>query len=109
MLKAKNQHNFVKIFIAAILAIFVAGQFLVLSHSFAHNEIVAKEKPVKQHEAKDCALCFLSNSFAQAIFVATFTFLAAYFLVNFALRKFDLVKLSYLLSSNLSRAPPAIS
>jgi hypothetical protein len=109
MFKAKNQHNLIQILIAAILTIFVAGQFLALAHSFSHDEITAKEVPAKQHEKRDCNLCFLAHSFSQTIFTAVLTFGAVYFLVNFALRKFDLVKLSYLFSLNLSRAPPAIS
>ena len=112
MLRDKSQNNLVKTLIAALLAIFVAGQFLALSHSFSHQESLVKtsqELPHQDHKASDCILCSFASSINNIAIFTLVTFSAISFYLAFARRKFSRVKLSYLLTSNLSRAPPAIS
>jgi len=112
MFKVKFKNNLANFLIAAMLAVFVAGQFLSLAHSLSHHEnnvAVTKDIPAPKHDVKDCALCSFNNSANQIIAVTTFIFAAIYFALAFFSRKFDRVKFSYLLSSNLSRAPPALS
>jgi hypothetical protein len=111
MLKVKTQNNLANLLMTAILLLFVAGQFLSLSHSFSHHENVkiSKETPVEKHSKSDCVLCSFSNSLNQIIIFATTAFAVTYFYLAFFVRKFDRIKLSYLLTSNFSRAPPALS
>jgi hypothetical protein len=89
-----------------VLVLFIAGQGISLAHSFSHYEFSTKEQPLKKHHSESCALCFSAN-FQNQIFANTaLTFCLAIFYLTFFTRFFDRVKLSYILSSKSSRAPP---
>lgn len=108
MFKLKIQSKFTKLFAFFFLAIFVAGGSISLAHSFAHqNEIASHEKT--SSKTHDCYLCSFSAFQNQISLTPNLAFYAAFFYVAFALRKFNRVKLSYLLSSKAARAPPVIS
>ncbi len=130
MLKIKIQSNFTKFFAAILLILFVSSGSLALFHAFSHHEIIADEsasikvqslektffaKIIFAHEksagknSENCFLCSFSNFQSQVSLAPNLIFLAASFYLVFAFRKFDRVKLSYLLSSQAPRAPPVIS
>jgi len=112
----------------ALLFCFVASASISLLHSFSHQVNTSVEgsvvkvsthkenffqKLIFSHNGKpltknfhDCFLCSFSNSQNQALISADLFFFTAAFFLVFALRFFDRVKLSYLLSSSYSRAPP---
>jgi hypothetical protein len=118
-----HKHKFA---ILCLLAFFVLGKFLVLLHSFSHIEptksIVSLEeksffeKIIFSHSSNkthknfdDCALCSFSNAQSQIHLIDSFKLLISGFFLVFALRFFNFSRLSFLLTSHSSRAPPAIS
>jgi hypothetical protein len=108
MFKLKIQSKFIKLCAFFFLAIFIAGGSISLAHSFSHqSDALSQEKT--SHKAHDCYLCSFSAFQNQISLTPNLAFYAAFFFVVFALRKFNRVKLSYLLSSKAPRAPPVIS
>ncbi len=83
-----------------LLTFFVVSKTLVAVHGFSHDQFSSK---------KDCAVCDFVHLQNQIAPVGDLVFLAAFFQAVFVFRKFDRVKLSYLLRSYSSRAPPVIS
>lgn len=67
---------------------------------FHSNKKVAKN---------DCLICSFSSFQDKIVFAVNPFFFAAFFYLIFCARKFSRIKLSYLLSSFSSRAPPAVS
>jgi hypothetical protein len=73
------------------------------------------QKIIFAHHASDnkktsgCVLCSFHISQSQILALQNLTFDNALFCLFFAIRKFSRVKLSYLLTSRFSRAPPAFS
>ncbi len=127
MSKIKIHSKITKFFLAITLLLFVASGSLALLHTFSHQEVRAAESTVVKasslqqnffekiifaHEkssgkkSENCFLCSFSNSQNQIALAPNFIFCAAAFYLAFALRSFDRVKLSYLLSSKAPRAPP---
>lgn len=110
------------------LLVFIASRTLLMLHAFFHHDdgkqnVEVKnfaaanflEKIIFTHEkstdkkSQHCLICAASN-FQNHISLAPNLLLSALcFYLIFALRKFDRVKLSYLLSSKSPRAPPLIS
>jgi hypothetical protein len=108
MFKLKIQSKFTKLCAFFFLSIFVAGGSISLAHSFSHqSDVVSQEKT--SHKTHDCYSCSFSTFQNQISLTPNLAFYAAFFFVVFALRKFNRVKLSYLLTSKTSRAPPVIS
>lgn len=83
-----------------LLTFFVVSKTLVAVHAFSHNQFSS---------AKDCAVCDFVHLQNQIAPTSDLVFLATFFCAVFIFRKFDRVKLSYLLRSYSSRAPPVIS
>ena len=122
MMKIKIQSNFTKFFIAVLLVLFVTSRAVSMLHAFSHQEketnfaagsifaklIFAHEKTAEK-KSDHCSICSVFNAQNQILSAASLSFCSAFFLFVFALRKFDRVKLSYLLSSHAPRAPPVIS
>lgn len=108
MLKNSSQNIFKYLLLPALLMLFVASSNLALMHSFSHQSVEQVHKntgaPVK--DVAHCAVCFLAGSNHHILLSAVVTVAIAAFYVAFPARKFNKVKLSYLLSSYLSRAPP---
>lgn len=118
--------------IPALLIFFVLSRSILLVHSFSHQKI-GHEHKVEQaafsqqnilekiifahfgdssdstNKAVNCALCALANFQNQILFSASLSFVIMAFYLAFISRYFDRNKLSYLLSSYSSRAPPRIS
>jgi hypothetical protein len=119
-----------------LLVIFVAGRSVLLVHSFSHQEFnqgINGSKKIQQvtiqdknilekiifvhsgnssdsaKKAADCSLCTLSNLQNQVLFSSAFAFVVMAFYLAFISRDFNRVKLSYLLFSYSSRAPPQVS
>ncbi len=122
MFALKIQSKFVKFVTAFLLMLFVLSKTVVLVHAYSHQENFAPatqksflEKIFFSHEkssskkAENCFLCAFSNFQNQISLAPNLIFSAAILYLAFALRKFDRIKLSYLLSSKAPRAPPVIS
>lgn len=122
----KNRQNtkiskffaFKTFFAVSFLVIFIFSIFFANFHSFGHNfsknfSKIEKidgffEKNQENHNIFNCSFC-LSNNFHNNSFLALkITFSAMLFYMAFARRYFSSVKLSYLLNSFSSRAPPAL-
>ena len=126
---SKKQRSIYKYFLLPIfLVLFVTCKAVLFFHSFSHqlpvknyvinveNNII--EKIISTHfanftdsskKAENCSLCEISN-FQNQLLPFTYLFLAILaFYLAFVSRDFNRVKLSYLLSSYSSRAPPQIS
>ncbi len=104
----KNQSKFLRIILLTLLTLFVVSKTIVVVHGFSHNQF-GSVKILSNETAKDCQICdfvHLQNQIAPA---SDLVFLATFFCAVFAFRKFDRVKLSYLLRSYSSRAPPVVS
>ena len=132
----KIQRFATKFFYFFLLTVFVFGKFTSFTHNLSHQNQVSfeslsinaasdnsdpfktshlqnknLEKPSKNSNNTnfhDCLLCSFFNSQNHNIPLPNpILFLASFFLVFF-LRAFDREKLSFLLSSNSSRAPPPL-
>ncbi len=118
-----QKHKFA---ILCLLTFFILGKFFVLLHSFSHsnqpsNLILSEnknfiEKIIFSHDKNkshknfdDCVLCSFSNLQNQIFLTDNIFFFSSFFILIFALRFYNFSKLSYLLTSKLSRAPPFIS
>ncbi len=122
MFKIKNQSNFYKFFAIVLLVFFVASRGLSMLHAFSHQEkgmgfksdnfltklLFAHEKSAEK-QSEHCAICSVLNVQNQIVATSPVLFLACFLFFVFALRRFDRVKISYLLSSIAPRAPPLIS
>jgi hypothetical protein len=108
MFKLKIQSKFTKLCAFFFLAIFVAGVTISVAHSFSHQSDAASQEKTS-HKTHDCYFCSFSAFQNQISLTPNLAFYAAFFFMVFALRKFNRVKLSYLLASKASRAPPVIS
>ena len=114
------------IFTTLFLACFACASISLAVHSFSHkfsflqkadSEAVflvsensaAKNHQSPSHDLSHCALCFLSSIENNSIFAASIIFVAEAFFLFLIWRKFNRVKLSYLLASFSSRAPPFVS
>jgi hypothetical protein len=106
MLKVKVQSKFTKFLVIALLTIFVAAKTTALVHSFSHHQINFSHEKSAHH---NCEICAFANFQNQILSAPNFAFVAIAFCLIFLARKFNRVKLSFLLSSYLSRAPPVIS
>ena len=115
-----------RIFTAFLLAFFVCASLFLSVHSFSHNvaqksavELVAKNFTASgflvknhkssKHDISGCVICFSSITQNNNIVTAAIIFTIAVFYLFLIWRKFARVKLSYLSSSFLSRAPPLVS
>ena len=122
MLKIKIQSNFTKFFIAVLLVLFVTSRANSMLHAFSHQKsgvefkmsnifaklIFAHEKSTEK-KSEHCSICSVFKAQNQTLTSAYLAFLVAFLYFVFAIRRFDRVKLSYLLSSQAPRAPPVIS
>ncbi len=102
------QKTKIKFLVLFLLAIFVIGKSLVLFHSFSHQNPLAQNHDL-EHKKDDCVLCSFASFQNQISFADFYCFAASGFMLIFALRFFNQNKLSFLLSSKSSRAPPRIS
>lgn len=131
MPKLTSQSKLSKFFIILSLTLLVLGSSLATLHSFSHHEVASSkttslkkvaslhksffEKIIFAHEkssgkkSEHCFLCAASNFQNQIFLTPNLIFTTAIFYLVFALRYFDRIKLSYLLSSKAPRAPPVIS
>lgn len=124
MSKLKIHPNFLKIFTAFLLLLFVASKSVALLHGFAHFSQTSKKiteienksffsQIIFSHSQKESSKnseesCLWSafNLQNQSNFFAALTFSFAAFSLIFFTRFFDRSKISYLFSSYLSQAPP---
>jgi len=103
MHKIKTNYQFSKILILLLLTFFVVSKTFVVAHNSEHS---------LQHLAsdnigyEDCEICSFANSQSQLVMTPNFMVVLTSFILLILVRKFDSVKLSYLLSSKSSRAPP---
>jgi hypothetical protein len=98
----KIKNKFFTALMLLALFCFAFGAVISVAHAVSHDV----------HQVKDfhnCALCSFSNSQNKILIAPEISLLVAAFFLVFALRNFNRVKLSYLLSSNQSRAPPKVS
>ncbi|MBP7710360.1 MAG: hypothetical protein KA100_04750 [Rickettsiales bacterium] len=86
-----------------MLVLFVLGKTASLVHAYSHHEKSSHKN------SESCFVCAGSNFQNQISLTPNLIFAAAVFYLVFAFRKFDRVKLSYLLFSKAPRAPPVIS
>jgi hypothetical protein len=125
--KNKIQHIARHFLILLLLLFFIASKSVSLFHVFSHNSVETASVKVLQHDqsffekiifshekksAKNsdgCFLCSTANFQSQILFFSAVIFAAAIFYLTSFSRIFDRVKVSYLRSSSLSRAPPANS
>ncbi len=112
-----------KIAILFLISCFILSKSLLLLHGFSHQNftnIAAIEdqnfltKFFGEHKksgksSDDCLLCSVLNLQNQISVIDSLSFAASCFLLIFAFRFFDSVKLSFLLASHHSRAPPTFS
>lgn len=103
--------------------IFAATKIVSSVHSFSHQnsqtkilqtdagffEKIFHGEKNSEKNPHDCFLCAAADFQNKILFSANFIFAAAIFYFIFSARKFSRVKLSYLLNSFSSRAPPVIS
>jgi hypothetical protein len=122
MFSIKIQSNFTKFFVAVLLVLFVTSRAVSMLHAFSHQEkeavfagdsvfakLIFSHEKSSDKKSEHCSICSAFNSHNQSLISSSLVFFAAFLLFVFALRKFDRVKLSYLLSSQAPRAPPVIS
>ena len=124
MFKINRKSNFSKCFLVFFLVFFAAYKSVVFLHSFSH---LSKEISISQgneggllkqmifghskNHHKNNYDCILYSAFnlQNNLLLSIFDFaILSYFMIFFT-RFFSRVKLSYLLSSYYSQAPPAIS
>lgn len=70
-------------------------------------KIIFSHSKSSDKKSENCFLCSVANFQNQITPPANLVFYAPFFFLAFALRKFNRVKLSYLLASKAPRAPPA--
>jgi hypothetical protein len=111
-----------------LLVLFISSKTILFAHSFSHqfqhqdnvkiSESSFLEKIISSHfanfadaskKAENCSLCELWNLQNHILPTAATVFVIAAFYLAFISRYSNRVKISYLLSSYSSRAPPAIS
>ncbi|MBU6338445.1 MAG: hypothetical protein KGQ36_00505 [Rickettsiales bacterium] len=128
MLQIKSKSITKYFLLPLLLALFISSKAVLFAHSLSHqfqhsnNFVTAEnsilEKIISSHfanfvdaskKAENCSLCELWNLQNQILPVALAVFTILAFYLAFISREFNKVKLSYLLSSYYSRAPPAIS
>ena len=128
----KNRQNKLKHFFAAFfLASFAVASVSLAVHGFSHKinfadknissvkdnflesskfvtelQIFANDKSAAKHDLSHCSLCFLSIVQNNILFLAAQIFTVAAFSLFLVWRNFNRVKLAYLSSSFLARAPP---
>jgi hypothetical protein len=125
--KSKIKHIARHFLVPLLLLFFIASKSVSLLHVFSHNSVESAsvkalqhdqsffEKIIFSHEKKSaknfdsCFLCSTANFQNQILLFSAVIFVAAIFYLTFFSRIFDRVKISYLRSSSLSRAPPANS
>ncbi len=115
MLKRVLKHKFISfllLFCLAFAAVISVGH--KTSHIFDQKTIsfvnLSKtDETSKNHALGDCSLCFTSNIFSNFAFMAMAAFFVAEIYLFLVWRDFNSLKLSYLRSTNTSRAPPFIS
>jgi hypothetical protein len=98
----KIKNKFLAALVFASLFCFVVNAGISSVHAVSHDINHAKD-------LHHCTICSVSNLQSQFLTFANPNFVAAIFFLIFALRNFNRVKLSYLLSSYNSQAPPARS
>ena len=122
--KSKIKHIARHFLLPLLLLFFIASKSLSLLHVFSHNSVETASAKVLQHDQNffekiifshekksaknfdDCFLCSTANFQSQILLFSAVIFAAAIFYLTFFSRIFDRVKVSYLRSSSLSRAPP---
>ncbi|NBV06917.1 MAG: hypothetical protein EBS06_06765 [Proteobacteria bacterium] len=132
MNKIKIKSNFTKFLVALTLTLFVLSRGVFVLHEFSHHQLESAkalssnslqlqsqqnffEKLIFNHEnsgnkkSENCFLCSFANFQNQTLATPNFAFAILAFCLVFLARKFNRLKLSYLLSSKASRAPPVIS
>ncbi len=117
------------IFVLLLLALFFICRTVLLVHSFSHkiisdevgfikveNHFLEKvfffhdeDKNQTKQDYESCPLLYLLNSQKQLLFYPALFAAINVIYLSFVRRSFDKVKLSYLISSYLVRAPPQIS
>lgn len=125
--KNKIKHIARHFLLPLLLLLFVASKSVSLLHAFSHNSDETASVKVLQHDqsffekiifshekksaknSDDCFLCSTAHLQNQILLFSAVIFVAAIFYLTFFSRIFDRVKVSYLRSSSLSRAPPANS
>ena len=124
--KNKFKHIASHFFCAFLLLLFVVSKFVSSAHGFSHLSGAASikaashdqnflEKLIFSHSQErsakidHCFLCSFSNSQNQISLSPNLFLALTFFILIFFSRNFNRVKLSYLRSSSLSRAPPANS
>jgi len=122
MFKLKDKSNFTKFLAVLFLVLFVTSRGFSMLHAFSHQEngvnfksenffsklIFSHEKSTEKN-SDHCLICSSASLQSQTLSSSSLIFFAAFIYFVFALRKFDRIKLSYLLSSQAARAPPVIS
>jgi hypothetical protein len=113
-----------KILLLPLIVLFILGKSFVLFHGFSHYNFSNKAELVldessflktadkhqeSQKKSHDCILCNFVNFQNQVLTTSIIALIVSDFLLIFALRFFNRAKLSFLLNSFLSRAPPVIS
>lgn len=121
MFKVKIKSISGKFLLCLALVLLITSQSISLVHKISHDgalvsgkeNIFAKiffphstEQSSKTGLADNCALCSVSNFHKQILFNVSLIFLGTIFYLTFFTRIFSRVKLSYILSSKASRAPP---
>jgi len=125
MHRIKIQSNFTKSLVALLLILFVISRGFFALHAFSHQEnssakvenaeqnffakIIFSHEKSSDKKSENCYLCVSANFQNQILLLPSLIFSAVAFYLAFALRNFDRVKLSYLLTSKAPRAPPVIS
>lgn len=121
MLKQNIKSIFKYFLVSFGLIFFVASSHISFIHNVTHHQetyqnttniadpILHNNVSDSSKEAIDCALCMLANYHSQILFSVTAPFIIMAFYLAFISRYFNKVKLSYLLSSYSSRAPPHYS
>jgi hypothetical protein len=98
--------QFSKILIILLLTFFVVGKTISVAHSFEHG---LKHSFSGDLNNENCEICNFANAQSQLSITPNFKVILESFLLLILARKFDSIKLSYLLTSRSSRAPPVIS
>ncbi len=107
MFKIRPDFQFSKILIALLITFVVICKTAAVAHSSGHvfKNLISENS--SNHE--QCEICDGLNLQNQTLTTANFIVVLGSFILLILIRKFDSVKLSYLLSSKSSRAPPVIS
>lgn len=95
-----------KILILLIIGFVLFAKGSIVLHEYGHDVIKISESD--SHDEEDCLLCEfakISSKIFLSVVVGVLTF--AVYLINI-ISRLDRLKLSYFLSSKLSRGPPAI-